>query len=192
MLSLFDWFRARSTDGRTATEIYGSIVAQARRPAFYQGFAIPDTPEMRYELLVLHMVLVLERLRSKNDPQAGGPLARGLVEAFVRDLDGSIREMAIGDTKVPRQVRKAAGGLYDRNTLYAQTLSHDGDPALAELIGELFFAGKPGTEGAKLALYVREARNALGDWPAGPTANPHRATAPPFPDPADFLSPEGL
>ncbi len=67
-------------------------------------------PRKRYEMIVLHIVLVLERLRGAGERRAWR-LAERLVEAFVGDLDGSIREMAVGDTKVPSQ--RQEGGRLD-------------------------------------------------------------------------------
>ena len=47
MLNIFDWLRGRSGEGRMATELYGSIVAQARNPLFYGSFGVADVAEKR-------------------------------------------------------------------------------------------------------------------------------------------------
>jgi cytochrome b pre-mRNA-processing protein 3 len=172
MLNFFDWLRRRSVEGRTATELYGSIVAQARKPLFYSGFGVADVAEKRYEMIVLHVVLVLERLRASEGQ--GAAISQALVEAFVRDLDGSIREMAVSDTKVPAKVKKAAGGLLDRDVLYRSAFDSETSPArdgeTAEamtpraLISELIFDGAttPGEEG--LWRYAMASRQALQGW----------------------------
>ena len=66
---MLDFLNARTDMRRKAGEIYGAIVTQARRPAFYADLGVPDTPSGRYEMVVVHLVLVLERLRSV--PAAG-------------------------------------------------------------------------------------------------------------------------
>ena len=75
-------FRPGSQD-RNIRELYGAIVAQARAVAFYSAYAVPDTVEGRFDLIVLHLVLVLARL------DRGAPLGRGvgqrLFEVFCRD-----------------------------------------------------------------------------------------------------------
>ena len=47
---------------KTIERLYGAIVAQARMPALYLDFGVPDTVEGRFDLLVLHMHLVNARL----------------------------------------------------------------------------------------------------------------------------------
>ncbi|MBU2534006.1 MAG: hypothetical protein KKB37_14790, partial [Alphaproteobacteria bacterium] len=148
MLNVFDWFRARSEDGRRATELYGSIVTQARQPVFYTEFDVPDVAEKRYEMIVLHMALVLERLRAFGDDAIA--TRQALIEAFVRDLDGSIREMAVSDTKVPAKVKKAAGGLWDRDQLYRQAFEQDdlaGPPGPGSKAAEARVADVPVADG---------------------------------------------
>ena len=57
----------RHAPNDTATELYGRLVAQARRPAFYAALGVPDTPEGRLELIMLHMVLMLRRLGREGE-----------------------------------------------------------------------------------------------------------------------------
>lgn len=170
MLNIFGWFRDRSKAGQTATELYGSIVAQARQPTFYRDYGVVDVAEKRYEMIVLHIVLVLERLRALDGDSA--EVARHLVEAFVSDLDGSIREMAIGDPKVPAHVKKAAAGLYDRDLLYRDAFRPDyaggasdaaGEMSLPDLLNELLFDGKDAAGAGALGRYVDASRQALAD-----------------------------
>ena len=130
MFNFFALFRGPSQAARKATELYGSIVTQARQPTFYIDYGVPDVAEKRYELIVLHLVVVLERLRAAQD--RGDAVRQELVEAFVRDLDGSIREMAVGDTKVPSNVKKAAAGLLDRDVLYRQAFAAEDDTGLQQ------------------------------------------------------------
>ena len=100
---MLDFLNARTDMRRKAGKIYGAIVTQARRPAFYADLGVPDTPSGRYEMVVVHLVLVLERLRSA--PAADADLPRLLVEAFIADMDDSLREMGTGDLTVPKKVR---------------------------------------------------------------------------------------
>lgn len=172
MLNILDWFRSQSRVGRTATDLYGSIVTQARLPIFYTRYGVEDVAEKRYEMIVLHMVMVLERLRVFDEE--GMELGRELIETFVRDLDGSIREMALGDTKVPNNVKKAAAGLMDRDVLYREafegTSDRQGRPddmTLEALLDELVFGGSPASSARVLASYVTASRRVLSNWSHG-------------------------
>src|SRR5262249_12055523 len=123
---------ARSPERRTATKLYGRVVAQARLPSFYAEWGVPDTPEGRLELLLLHLALVLQRLGSGPTPP--GRLARRLGETFVTDMDDNMREMGLGDMSVPRRVKKAAAALFDRTVEYSAVLAEGDAQSLAARI----------------------------------------------------------
>jgi cytochrome b pre-mRNA-processing protein 3 len=155
---MFSWIRADDANRRTAHDIYGAAVAQARHPAFYAEAGIPDTLEGRYEVIVLHLFLVLERLRQAGP--AGEPLARSLIETFVTDMDDQMREIGVGDLTVPKRVKKAAAGLYARSGQYRTALASATPAALADALAAILPAGKTAMAPA-LAQYVREAEKTL-------------------------------
>ena len=60
----FNHFRKpRHAPRGTIEAIYGMIVTQAREPLFYRDLGVPDTVNGRFDLLLLHLWLVLRRLR---------------------------------------------------------------------------------------------------------------------------------
>lgn len=154
------WFSSRSADERKADDLYGVVVAQARQPLFYTDCGIPDTPVGRYELLVLHLALLLDRLAATGD--AGAGISRALVEKFIGDMDDNMREMGVGDLSVPKKVKKAAGGLHDRTQEYAGALRHASDDALISRLSANIpeLAGNAAAAG-RLAAYMRSSAMAL-------------------------------
>jgi cytochrome b pre-mRNA-processing protein 3 len=151
---MLDSLKTRTEMRRKAGEIYGAIVAQARRPGFYAELGVPDTPSGRYEMVVLHLFLVLERLRSGADQAS--PLPRLLVEAFISDMDASLRELGTGDLAVPRKVRRAATGLYERSMAYKAALQSANDDALVgELAEHAYGAVEAAGQAGELARYIR-------------------------------------
>src|SRR5258707_791385 len=60
-------FRPPPRDGSIA-RLYGTIVAQARAPAVYQLYGVPDTVNGRLEMIMLHTVLLLRRLEGEAGP----------------------------------------------------------------------------------------------------------------------------
>lgn len=113
---MLSWLFRRDDNKRRAADLYGAVVSLARRPALYESIGIADTPEGRYEALVLYMFLVLERLKAEGS-RALDP-SQALLEAFVTDMDDNMREMGVGDLSVPRKVKKAAAAFYDRAEVY--------------------------------------------------------------------------
>lgn len=159
------WLTGRDAPRRTAGELYGRVVAAARRPAFYADFGVPDTPEGRYELIALHLFLVLERLRREGG--AGEEVSRHVLEAFVTDMDDCMREMGVGDLTVPKRVKRAAAGFYERAGDYRRGLEAGSDATLATALqGYIFNAGPVPDAGAQLQDYVRSNAAHLDAVPA--------------------------
>ena len=91
---------------------------RVRRP-FTGDYGVPDTVEGRFDLIVLHLVLLIDRLGCDDD--AGRGIGQRLFDVFCRDLDGNLREMGVGDLAVPKRMRalrrsllRPAGGLSRR------------------------------------------------------------------------------
>jgi cytochrome b pre-mRNA-processing protein 3 len=146
---------------RNMQALYGAIVAQARSAAFYSAYGVPDTVEGRFELIVLHLVLVLDRLRHAADAGSrGGKASRIagqlLFDVFCRDLDHNLREMGTGDLAVPREMRRFGEAFYGRQASYGAALAVSGDGELEKALARNIF-GVPGSndDAARLARYVR-------------------------------------
>jgi cytochrome b pre-mRNA-processing protein 3 len=141
----------RGAENRTIAALYGMIVAQARIPAFYADYGIPDTVEGRFELIVLHLVLVLRRLAGTHQ----GRLGQRLFDRFCQDLDDNLREMGVGDLAVPKHMRRFGEAFYGRQAAYLRALEaadeRDFENALARNM-----LNKAGLDGAvRLARYAR-------------------------------------
>jgi cytochrome b pre-mRNA-processing protein 3 len=169
--------KRRAEFQRKAGEIYGVIVTQARQPVFYAQLGIPDTPTGRYEMVVVHLFLVLERLRGGGID--ADTLAQVLVDAFVADMDDSLRELGTGDVGVPRRVKRAAAGFYERSKDYRTALARGGG-ALATALARHLAADVGDARFSALAGYVRAAAASLAAQSPGALTEGRLS----FPDPA--------
>ncbi len=142
-----------------ARAIYRTIIDQSRQPDFYVHCGVPDTPNGRFELLALHLFLVMHRLK---DEEEGKALARALSEQAVQDFDQNLREMGVGDLSVGREVKSLAEGLYGRMGAYTDGLVDGGD-ALAQALRRNVFANVEPNEIqiAAVASYCRREADAL-------------------------------
>lgn len=110
------WFSPAS-DVTRAHALYIALVGQARQPFFYEKLGVPDTLDGRFDMILLHLSLYVERM--KNEDASYQPLTGMLLETFVQDMDRSLREMGIGDTGVAKRVKKMANALNGRLSIYA-------------------------------------------------------------------------
>ena len=92
--------------------LYEQIVAAARQPLLYAEWNVPDTPLGRFEMIALHMFLVLHRLR--GEAAEARDVAQNLTDMFFTDVEHSIRELGIGDLGVPKRMKKLARMFYGR------------------------------------------------------------------------------
>jgi cytochrome b pre-mRNA-processing protein 3 len=169
------WSRGRDT----ISALYGMIVAQARLPCFYRDYGVADTVNGRFDLIVLHLAVVLDRLA--QDPALRG-LGQGVFDQFCRDMDHNLREMGIGDLKVPKEMARLGEAFYGRQKAYQAALAANDEPALAEAIARNIYEGSPSAASAapRLAAYMRLA---VGDLAGQGTAQ-LAAGEIRFPDPA--------
>ncbi len=166
----------RNPHSRSIHVLYGMIVAQARAPAFYTGYGVPDTVQGRFDLIVLHLVLVLARLGRDHEPQLGPgrhaepnrgrslerTLGQGLFDAFCRDLDDNLREMGVGDLAVPREMRRFGEAFYGRQAAYREAFAAADDRELEKALARnIFGAAGIGDGAARLARYARGAAKLL-------------------------------
>jgi len=160
MLPLF-----RRPPGPTITALYGAIVAQARNAVFYQSYAVPDTVLGRFDMIVLHLVLVLRRLRDGGEAQRAA--AQGVFDTFCRDMDDNLREMGIGDQAVPDHMRRVGEAFYGRAQAYEAALLQPGDEALVAALVRNVYAGgsEPEVAAGRLASYVRHMAQHLAEQP---------------------------
>src|SRR5579875_1374393 len=110
---------------------YVSIVEWSRKPDFFLNLDVPDTLDGRFEMIALHMFLVLNRLKAEHDATAD--YAQALFDAMFADLDRSLREMGASDIGVGRRVKEMAKGFYGRIKAYEDGLAAD-DRVLAEAL----------------------------------------------------------
>jgi cytochrome b pre-mRNA-processing protein 3 len=177
---IFPLFR-RSKRGDTISGLYGMIVAQARMPSFYRDYAVPDTINGRFDLIVLHMVLVLDRLAA--DPGLRD-LGQAVFNRFCQDMDNNLREMGVGDLTVPKEIRRMGEAFYGRAQAYRLALAAADNHALVEALARNIYGGSaPGAHAHRLAAYTREAVRDLSGQPeaslaAGDVSFPEPATVP--------------
>ena len=145
---------------RTIEAIYGTIVAQAREPAFYTDCGVPDTVDGRFDMVVLHLWMVLGRLR---EFQNGQDLSQRLFDHFCADMDDNLREMGVGDLTVPKRMQAFGEAFYGRSAAYDSAL-HAGEEELVAALNRNILNGRAIDNARRLAAYVKAAMSALAEF----------------------------
>ncbi len=156
-----------------ARALYDGAVAQARAPTLYAAMGAPDTTEGRFELLVLHLVLLIDRLERDGERET----SQAVFDVFVSDLDGALREMGVGDLAVPRRMKNLIAIFYGRARAYRDAFAAlPNESPLAAVIGRTLLADVP-VDASPLAAFVARRRQSLAcaslaDLPSSAAANP--------------------
>jgi cytochrome b pre-mRNA-processing protein 3 len=160
----------RGHHNRNIHGLYGAIVAQARLTTFYTRYGVSDSVDGRFELIVLHLVLVLRRLGGEQtdgprqgspkqgSPRAAARIGQQLFDVFCRDLDDNLREMGVGDLAVPRKMQKFGEAFYGRQAAYGAALGAADDRELEKALARnIFGLAETDENAARLARYARAA-----------------------------------
>lgn len=124
--------RRREAQIDAAHGLYRDLVAQARWPTFYSQHGVPDSRDGRLELIYLHAILVMRRLRVEG--ATGQQLAQELFDLLFRDVDRHLREWGVGDLSVGKHVKALAQSFYGRATALDDPLASSDLPAIEAVL----------------------------------------------------------
>ena len=153
----------RKDPSREAGEaLYAAAVKQARAAPHYAEFGVPDTVEGRFEMVALHVYLILRRL--KDAPPPAGKVGQRLFDAMFQDLDDCLRELGVGDLSIARKIRALAENFYGRVGAYEDALKDGAPPdALASALARNVYEDEEAEHAAAFAQYVRQAVASFSD-----------------------------
>lgn len=103
-----------------AHEAYVALVNQSRKPFFYQECGVADNLDGRFDVIVLHIFMLTQRLKNES-PE----FIRAVWEVFFSDMDRSLREMGASDTGIGKRVKKMAQAFYGRIDAYEKTVANE-------------------------------------------------------------------
>ena len=153
-------FLGRARRKAVARSLYEAVVARSREPVFYGELGVPDTVDGRFDMVALHAVLVLRRL--KADHARSAELSQAFFDVMFVDMDENLRELGVGDLSVGRKVKDMIRAFYGRLAAYEAGLAGTEEELAAALRRNLYrgvAAEKAGL--LTMAAYVRRQADAL-------------------------------
>jgi len=128
-MPLASMFR-RKPHERAGFALYTAAVGAARDPRLFGALDVPDSLDGRFDLVGLHVALLIRRLRQDPDPR-GPALAQAVFDAMFADMDMNLREMGVSDLSVGRRVKTMWEGFHGRALAYEGALDAADATALA-------------------------------------------------------------
>lgn len=179
MLGLFK----RKRHARAGYALYTAAVGAARDPAFYAELGVPDTLDGRFDLVGVHVFLLIDRLQ--DAPAPGPELAQAVFDAMFSDMDFNLREMGVSDMRIGKRVKEMWEAFHGRARAYADAVASQDGTALPDALARNVWHGAMPPPGASdtLAALVRRDRAAfavlpLEDFVAGTVRFPEAGLVP--------------
>ena len=97
-----------------AGDLYRSLVAQSRSQEFYTKGGVADTLDGRFDLVALHVALIIARL--KRTAPVRDDLSQALFDEMVANLDVGLREAGVGDMGVGKRMKKLVAAVLRART----------------------------------------------------------------------------
>lgn len=145
------WPFRKSSESEPVHAVYAAIVTQSRQPRFYAEWGVPDTVTGRFNMISLHLALLLRRLR---DEKAARRFSQAVLDLFLEDMDRSLREMGIGDLSIPKRVKTMNGLFFGLLTRLDAALASGDQAALEDVLIRNIYGGEACPGAAPLAAYV--------------------------------------
>jgi len=133
---------------RAGFQLYGAAVAAARSPYLYADLGCPDTLDGRFDVIGLHVFLLIRRLN--RDPEPGPTLAQAVFDAMFLDMDINLREMGVSDLSVGKRNRAMWEAFHGRAQVYA--VSWEDAAGLEKAIARNVWRGATPPDGSAAAL----------------------------------------
>lgn len=161
-MSFLDRLFGRRDRRRALEPLYAAIVAAGRDPYWYRHGGVADSVDGRFDVIAALTALVLLRLEAEGE--AGREPAVALTEAFIADMDASLRQIGIGDYVVGKHIGRLMSALGGRLGAFRQAA---GDEAFAAAIRRNLFDDAPPSEeaAARAAARLAGLREALAALP---------------------------
>lgn len=128
---IVSWFRQRKSIKSAAAGLYQAVVAQSRDPRFYTELGVSDTLDGRFDLVSMHVFLIIARLRQEK---GGCKLGQALFDCMFRSMDDTLREIGVGDLSVPKHMHKMMKAFNGRAHTYFAAINDNNFESLEQAV----------------------------------------------------------
>ena len=158
-------FGAKNDQKAIAADLYGAIVARARRPVIYAEYGVPDTVAGRFEMVLLHMTVFMERCEDGSSGERA--LGQQVFEIFCDDMDQTLREFGVGDAVMGKRMKKMAQSFYGRSKAYHDAFVTGSDDEMLAALGRNLFPDGQNRLDRRLAQHACKVRDEIMGVTAG-------------------------
>lgn len=147
-----------------AARLFTQLVGQARHPVFFRDLGVPDSVDGRFDMVAMHAFLILQRLKGQGNRTA--QLAQALYDAFIKDMEASLRQLGAGDAGVGKRIRVMTEALQGRMVAYEAALAGNQLDIEGAVRRNLYGTVDPDTGSVRvMAAYLKQAQEQANRQP---------------------------
>jgi cytochrome b pre-mRNA-processing protein 3 len=145
-----------------AVAAYRRAILQARDPLLFTEYGVADTVDGRFDMIVLHVFLLMHRLREDMSEPARAHV-QAIFDIMLDDLDQNVRQLGAQDIGVGKRVKAMAEAFNGRVHAYDAALNEGGDALEQALARNVYGQDVADARARRLAGYVRRNIDALAE-----------------------------
>lgn len=155
LIFINDLLKVKFIKNKEIDILFDKITTQSLEKNLYLKFRIKDSFENRFELLIIHIILVVKVI--KSDDLINNKYIQDLYDKTFQYLDSSFREMGLGDKAIEQNMSKLFGNFIIKVRLYEKALNENNDSSLKmNLLNYIYDKNLPPNETLyELTKYVR-------------------------------------
>lgn len=115
---MFGFLFNKKKRNNAAHTLFNIIIEHSRVIDFYEDYSVEDSLDGRFDLMSVHMAIVLEKLDHHKDLKDVPEFKRILQEIMFDNLDLTLREIGVGDMGVGKKIKVMAEAFYGRMIAY--------------------------------------------------------------------------
>lgn len=136
------WLKRRKATRNAAAGLYQAAVSQSRDPLFYTELGVADTLDGRFDLVTLHVFLIMNRLGALG--QNGKALSQALFDHMFTNMDVTLRQIGIGDMGIPKHMKRMMRAFNGRVHSYHTALNGSDKQQLELVVSRNIYRHKEG------------------------------------------------
>lgn len=115
---MFGFLSKKKTLNDVGHKLFSIVIEQSRAAIFYSELAVEDSLDGRFDLMSLHMAMILQKLDQNKLDKDTVKLKQIVQEIMFDNLDLTLREVGVGDLGVGKKIKVMAEAFYGRMMVY--------------------------------------------------------------------------
>ena len=104
---MFGLLKRKNPYEQNARSIYFKALEHARSPEFYEEYGVPDSFDGRFDLVVLHLYMIITAiLENEPDEARAKAFNQTLFDVSFEEMKLNLRELSIGDMGIPKHMKR--------------------------------------------------------------------------------------